>query len=225
MSPFYFMNYQKIYDSIIESAKTKNREKSNFDYYEAHHIIPLCLGGTGNVKQYKHHENIVLLTAREHFLCHWLLHEIYPENKKLTLAFHLMCVVKNDTQIRYKPSSRIVEYAKIKNRDARKKQTGYWKGKKMDPRITEAARLHHLGKKQSEETISKRFKNRHKIYVNSTCPNCGKNGSLNLMKRWHFDNCSVKTGIRFVGKPLTIEHKEKLKGPRGPQKNKKAKIK
>lgn len=219
------MNYQKIYDSIIERAKTENREKNDIVYYEAHHIIPICLGGTGNVKQYKKHENIVLLTAREHFICHWILHELYPENKELTKAFYLMCAVENGKQERYRPSSRIIEYAKIKNREARKKQIGYWKDKKMDPRIIEAARLHNLGKKQSEETINKRFKNRYKIYVQSICPHCGKNGSLNLMKRWHFDNCSIKTGIKFIGKPLTIEQREKLKGPRGPQKNKRVKNK
>ena len=219
------MNYQKIYDSIIERAKIENRQKNDSIYYEAHHIIPICLGGTGNVKQYKWHENIVLLTAREHFICHWILHELHPNSKELTKAFCMMCILENGKQTRYRPSSRIVEYAKIKNREARKNQIGYWKGKKMDRRVVEASRLHNLGKKQSEETISKRFKNRDmwEIYKESTCPHCGKSGSLNLMKRWHFDNCSVKTGVKFIGKPLTLEHIEKLKGPRGPQKHKRTK--
>jgi hypothetical protein len=221
------MNYQKIYDSIIERAKIENREKNDSVYYEAHHILPICLGGTGNVKQYKWHENLVLLTAREHFVCHWLLHELHPENKELTKAFCMMCILENSKQTRYRPSSRIIEYAKIKNREARKKQIGYWEGKNLSDETKQKLRISQLGKKQTEETITKRFKNRHVwgTYEESICPHCGKSGSLNLMKRWHFDNCSIKTGIKFVGKPLTVEHIEKLKGPRGPQKNKRIKNK
>ena len=101
------MNYQRIYDQIIKRAKSENRQKSGDVYYEAHHIIPRCLGGSNNK------DNLVFLTAREHFLCHWLLHEIYPNNGKLLLAFDMMCKVKDKNQDRYIPSSRIVEYAKI----------------------------------------------------------------------------------------------------------------
>jgi len=56
------MNYQKIYDQIIERAKNRKLE----GYKEKHHIIPKCLGGPDNK------ENLVELTAREHFLCHLL---------------------------------------------------------------------------------------------------------------------------------------------------------
>ena len=149
------MNYQKIYDNIVERAKTENREKNDIVYYEAHHIVPICLGGTGNVKQYKKHENIVLLTAREHFICHWILHELYPENKELTKAFYLMCAVENGKQERYRPSSRVIEYAKIKNREARKKQIGYWEGKNLSDETKEKLRISQLGKKHSEETRKK----------------------------------------------------------------------
>jgi phosphoglycolate phosphatase-like HAD superfamily hydrolase len=46
-------------------------------YTERHHIIPRCIGGT-DVK-----ENLVDLTAREHFICHRLLVNIHPDNNKL----------------------------------------------------------------------------------------------------------------------------------------------
>lgn len=99
------MDYQKIYDQIIERAKSENRQKGGGVYYEKHHIVPSCLGGSNDK------ENLVLLTAREHFLCHWLLHEIYPNNTKLSIAFWMMCNVKDKNQDRYIPSSRIVGYA------------------------------------------------------------------------------------------------------------------
>jgi len=82
------MNYEKIYNQIIERAKSENRIKGNGIYYERHHIIPQCMGGTNT------DDNLVLLTAREHFLCHRLLVRIY-NNNKLIYAFWLMCNIKN----------------------------------------------------------------------------------------------------------------------------------
>ena len=55
--------YTKTYYNIIESAR-----QNPFDgYTEKHHIIPKSLGGS-NKK-----DNLTRLSARQHFLCHWLL--------------------------------------------------------------------------------------------------------------------------------------------------------
>lgn len=79
------MDYQKIYNKIIENAriKEKNRESG---YYEYHHIIPLCIGGEDNS------DNLVKLTLREHYICHKLLTKIYPENKKIIHAFWMITI-------------------------------------------------------------------------------------------------------------------------------------
>jgi hypothetical protein len=84
------MDYLKIYDQIIHRAKKENRLYGKGTYYERHHIIPKCMGGQGIVEEWKTHPNIVILTPREHFICHWLLCRIYPENKKLAHAFWFM---------------------------------------------------------------------------------------------------------------------------------------
>lgn len=84
------MNYQRIYDQIIDRAKKENRLYGKGIYYERHHIVPKCMGGKGRVEQWKTHPNIVVLTPREHFLCHWLLCRMYPENRKLAHAFWFM---------------------------------------------------------------------------------------------------------------------------------------
>jgi hypothetical protein len=97
------MDYKKIHDNLIERAKNRKLE----GYVEKHHIIPKCMNGTNEPN------NLVELTAREHFLVHWLLHEMYPENSDLRYAFWSMCR-NSDNQQRYKPSSRIYEYAKHK---------------------------------------------------------------------------------------------------------------
>jgi hypothetical protein len=77
------MDYLKIYNSIIERGK--NRVLSG--YGENHHIVPKCVGGTN--KKW----NLVKLTAKEHYICHMLLCEIYPKENKLKYAFWRMCNV------------------------------------------------------------------------------------------------------------------------------------
>jgi len=74
------MNYQKIYQNLIENRKQNILES----YVETHHIIPKCLGGTDRK------ENLVKLTAREHFVAHQLLIKIYPTSKKLIYAVQMM---------------------------------------------------------------------------------------------------------------------------------------
>jgi len=102
------MNHQKVYESIIENTKLENRVKlkknqEHYIYYENHHILPKCLGG-GEEK-----ENKVLLTAKEHYVCHKLLTYIYPGNRKLANAFHYMTYTNGHL---YNASSRDYEYAK-----------------------------------------------------------------------------------------------------------------
>lgn len=81
------MDYQKIHDRIINRARSENRVKGGEVYYEAHHIIPRCLGGNGKVHQWKHHPNIILLTVKEHRLVHACLHLLHPSHNGLALAY------------------------------------------------------------------------------------------------------------------------------------------
>ena len=97
------MEYIKIYNQIIERAQNRKLE----GYKEKHHIIPRCMGGSNNK------ENIVELTAREHFLCHHLLCKIYPENEKLWYALFLMAINKNK-KTKYIISAREYSYIKEK---------------------------------------------------------------------------------------------------------------
>jgi hypothetical protein len=79
--------YTKWYHNIINRAKLENRVKLKNQYFESHHIIPKSLGGN-NSKQ-----NIVLLTAREHFIIHCLLLKMCindHDKRKMSLAFYRM---------------------------------------------------------------------------------------------------------------------------------------
>jgi hypothetical protein len=100
------MNYKKIYDKIIENRL--NNPLDETEYGEKHHIIPRSLGGSDEV------QNLVRLTAREHFICHALLAEMYEDGKtewyKMNLAFEMMRF-SNTTQLRY-INSRLYELKK-----------------------------------------------------------------------------------------------------------------
>lgn len=65
--------YSGWYFAIIEKARAQNRSKKD-GYFENHHIHPKCFGGP-NKKP-----NLVLLTAREHLVCHRLLIRMFYEN-------------------------------------------------------------------------------------------------------------------------------------------------
>lgn len=152
------MNYQKIYNQICERAKFENRIKGSGIYYEAHHIIPKCLGGDGKSYQWRSHSNIVLLTAREHFLCHWLLVEIYPHNKGIIHSFWNMCNGRNkenQNNSKYTPSSKIYENARKLHSDIVSTPRLYYRGdkhphfgKKANFETKEKMRLSQLGKKR-----------------------------------------------------------------------------
>lgn len=74
------MDYAVHYNTLIERAKTRLLE----GYSEQHHVIPRCLGGSDDA------DNLVSLTAREHFIAHQLLVKIYPDNNSLVYAAHMM---------------------------------------------------------------------------------------------------------------------------------------
>lgn len=76
------MNYLKIYNNLI--ATRKSRTPTTVDYYEKHHIVPKAYGGSNDGT------NLVKLTAREHYLAHWLLTKVYPTCPKMWTAFALM---------------------------------------------------------------------------------------------------------------------------------------
>jgi hypothetical protein len=104
------MNYKLIYENLITKAKTQQRVKSKECYYEIHHIKPRSLGGTGKNHQWRTHPNLVLLTAKEHFITHLLLCAIYPHNEKLKQA--LWALVNATKDNRYKVSARVYERTK-----------------------------------------------------------------------------------------------------------------
>lgn len=97
--------YKKWYNQIVLNGKNEK-----IPGHEHHHILPKSLGGTDD------NSNLVYITAREHFVCHWLLTKIYPtgeEHWKMLNALRMMRA-ENKNQQRYdtKITSRV--YSKLK---------------------------------------------------------------------------------------------------------------
>jgi len=59
--------YTRWYYNIINRAIARNHIRQQKDGYQTHHIIPKCIGGTDDAT------NLVVLTYKEHRVCHCLL--------------------------------------------------------------------------------------------------------------------------------------------------------
>lgn len=85
--------YSRIYDLMIAKCKARGWTKKTAPCYtEKHHIMPRSFGGSNE------EENLVVFTAREHFISHKLLVKMYSGKwkSKMVYAIHLMMTVDNE---------------------------------------------------------------------------------------------------------------------------------
>jgi hypothetical protein len=84
--------YSKLYYKITSNAK----QRIAVGYTELHHIVPQSLGGNNDK------ENLVNLTAREHFICHWLLIKMTEGEDRSKMLYALKGMkAENKHQQRY----------------------------------------------------------------------------------------------------------------------------
>lgn len=99
------MNYKQIYDNICKRGQ--ERERVSGEYYEVHHILPRCMGGTDDVT------NLTTLTGREHFIAHLILMRLHPDIPEIIYSAWLMANKGGIKKRRkYKVSARV--YASLK---------------------------------------------------------------------------------------------------------------
>lgn len=96
--------YTKWYFNIISTAQSRTLN----EYKEQHHIIPVSLGGSNNK------DNLVELTAREHYICHLLLVKMTEGACKKSMSYALWMMTNASTtyQERYKAKSKLYEFAR-----------------------------------------------------------------------------------------------------------------
>jgi NUMOD3 motif len=161
--------------------------------------------------------NLVLLTAKEHFLCHHLLTKIHPSNHKIHHAYWLMLNASSHTQSRdVLVTSSSYAYAK---QEISKIQSTRWKldnpnnyrsNKGINNPMYGVHRFGEdnpfYGKSHSNETkklIGQKNKNKvrtdeHRKNMSNSwigrpiiiCPHCNKQSvHVGNMNRYHFNNC------------------------------------
>lgn len=163
------------YNNLIATRQHLRSEreisKNSGQYFENHHIIPKCLGGSNDA------DNLVLLTAREHLIAHLLLWKIYGGK----LFYAIWRMTNSQQSQHYKINSRLYEQLKIqqhknnkrsgkdhwnygkqhtleakaKMREAKIGKTGPRKGCKLSEETKQKLRDANTGKKLSKETKQK----------------------------------------------------------------------
>lgn len=153
--------YSKLYINIINKSLSLNRIKRNkndkdYIYYEKHHILPSAL-----YPEYKNLNinkwNSVLLTAREHFICHLLLWKHYKflnSNHQYKMGRAIKAMQKMGEY-----NSKLYESYKLtlkNSKESKIKNSISHKGKKHGPKSKECREL--LSKQQKElKLLSKEF--------------------------------------------------------------------
>lgn len=101
--------YLRWYDNIISQAR--KRTLPDNVYSERHHVIPASFGGSNAP------ENLVELTAREHFIVHALLWKMrFPEpyHAKMVAAFRMMLMATGSRAASIKTNINSSTYAKLR---------------------------------------------------------------------------------------------------------------
>jgi hypothetical protein len=130
------MNYQKVYEDLISKCQSRHLIDG---YKERHHIIPKSLGGSNDAS------NLVDLTAREHFIAHFLLARIYGGTQ-----WHAIKRMRGNDG--FYTNSRLYEIARKKiAKEVGKRMAGIPKTDEQRAKISAAA----MGKKKSPEAVEK----------------------------------------------------------------------
>lgn len=161
-----FLNnkYTALYYKIIVSAQERNYAKTLNDGYQTHHIIPRCFGGTNNPT------NLVVLTYKEHRVCHRLLINMTANDAKYKMMYAYKLFNKNyDTSGAPTPQIYSTPESYIKMVKTRKRQGTYKTGKDnifSTPEIIEQVRQRMI-----DNNPMKALEQRQRMSLNNNNPN------------------------------------------------------
>lgn len=136
--------YTKWYLKIIFRAQTENRIKTKENYFELHHILPQCWW-----PEYKKEKwNMVMLTPKEHWVCHRLLTKMTTGILKGKMKSAAIGMVRNTkNQNRYIPNSRVYDLVRKESAEAHSKRM---KGRPKPLELRERWSKSRSGKTKSE---------------------------------------------------------------------------
>lgn len=161
-----FLNnkYTALYYKIIASAQERNHIKILNDGYQTHHIIPRCFGGTNDIT------NLVVLTYKEHRVCHRLLINMTSNDAKYKMMYAYKLFNRQyDTSGAPTPQTYSTPESYIKMVKTRKRQGTYKTGKDnifSTPEIVEQVRQRMI-----DNNPMKAAEQRQRMSLNNNNPN------------------------------------------------------
>jgi hypothetical protein len=168
--------YSVWYFNIINNAKTRNWTKKNSNIYvENHHIVPKSFGGSDD------ESNLVLLTAKEHYICHLLLIRFTSGDFKSKMLFALKCMSNRShkNMYRYSGNSILYEKHRIQCIYLLKSKPGPNLGKQFSSLTRKKMSKARLGiefSNEQKEKMSTSQKNRYKLSGKGyCCIKCNRN--------------------------------------------------
>jgi hypothetical protein len=198
--------YTNWYISIITNALSKNR----ITYTENHHIVPKSFAKELSIIDIHSVDNIVALSAKEHFICHRLLAKIFTGNlkRKMSYAIHRLAYSDNGNKDEIYMTSQHYEYLR-KQHSLNLTGEGnpmYGKTHSDETKLKMSARA--IGRKVSDETRIK-FCIARKGEGN---PMFGKSHTLSAKEKISVARKGKYTGEQnvFYGKTHTVEMKKHL---------------
>lgn len=200
-------HYTEHYFKIIKYAQkrcsssvSRKQVREILGYAEKHHIVPKSIGGTSDLN------NLVWLTASEHFECHLLLTNMLkgPARRKMLSAATRMMNKQSHSQLR---EYELPAYSDKIRQMCAEEHSAYMKQKHAGERNPFYGRKHTeeskkkisnggKGIKKSDEA-RKKISDAKKGDLNPgrqivTCPHCGKTGRSGGMRKHHFAHCKQK---------------------------------
>ncbi|HET8688594.1 MAG TPA: hypothetical protein VFM18_18425 [Methanosarcina sp.] len=194
--------YSQWYYAIITNAQQQKRKKlkrnnPNYIPYDKHHIVPECFfinrsrkGQPGWIEGNPEEQtNKVVLTPREHFICHWLLTKMTKGQGKALMVYALNGFKRSNNSVPYetKITSRVYENLK-----------------------KEFSRIHSerlTGKKQSiESNIKRSMAMKGKLFSEEHRTNISTALTGKIRSEIHCANLSAALKGKKLG-PQSIEHK------------------
>lgn len=170
--------YQSWYWSIIERARAREWTRESVDFpLESHHSVPKSI--------IPNEETRVLLTVREHLICHLLLLKFTRGKERMQMTYAIRFMMNLEQYDRARISTRLYEEIRREHRDAvRNTHTGMKRNEETRRKQREAKVGFvpwNKGKTGTQQVGHK------KVIVE--CPRCGKTGGKPVMVRYHFDKC------------------------------------
>jgi len=222
--------YTNCYISLIAQAQA--RELPAGTYTEKHHIIPKCMGGADTS------DNLVKLTAKEHYIAHLLLTRMTEGTNQQKMCFALWRMMHDPKKRNSRHIVSASQYEKIKikmaeelsvyntqynlmhNAGERLKewtaQNGPWnKGKKMPPEFGEAVRKRRTGSKASADT-SLKISNGVKMANQHRTTNTGQTSPLKGRKIPRYTSVVEDT---ITGEQFVVSHLANWLAERGHKPN------